>query len=324
MILSETEKFSPVQLSTIRPNEPLCFDIYLLINDKFIKYKNSGEPLPTEKYDLFLSKNVSEIFVLTENHQEFLVWVENVKNDSIDEIVDRVGDEFEELATDREKIRDLVYEVFADKDMDPSLVEHLQNNVESFLNKTKDLKDAKTVLAQLTKRNKSLADHSVNVANLAVYLAMITGIGEQVTLEIVYMGGLLHDYGKAKIPPEVLEDPQSNLYQQAMEFHPIKGAKSVKDMDFVDDKVSIIVEQHHEQYNGKGYPNKIPGDEIFDLAQIVSLSNIFDNLCDQNSQKSEKEKFKSAIKVIEYDRGKNFNPAMVERCVHGLKLVYLE
>jgi putative nucleotidyltransferase with HDIG domain len=319
----ENKNFSAVLLSSLRPDEPLCFDIYLLINEKYIKYKNSGEPLPTEKYDLFLSKNVSEIYVLTENHQEFMVWVENIKRDSIDEIVERVGDEYEELATDREEIRDMVYQVFAEKDMDPSLVEHLQNNVDSFLNKVTDLKETKKVLAQLTKRNKSLADHSVNVANLAVYLAMVMGFGEQETLKIIYMGGLLHDYGKAKIPAEVLENPQSNLYQQAMEFHPIKGSKAVKAMSFVQEKVATIVEQHHEQYNGKGYPNNLPGEEIFDLAQIISLSNIFDNLCDENSNKSEKEKFKAAIKVIDYDRGKNFNPAMVERCVQSLKLVYL-
>ncbi|WP_127716906.1 HD-GYP domain-containing protein [Halobacteriovorax sp. HLS] len=312
-----------VPLSKFYPDVVLCCDIYLLINQKFIKYKNTGEVISAAKYDQFLSSDIQEIYILIKDIEIFMEWLKTKKEESVQETIQKVGVENTELALAREEMKETVYQVFAGKKMDAALVEHLQNNVESFINKAKNLDESKVVLAKLTKRSQTIADHSVNTANLSIYLAMVLGHGEPEKLRTIYMSALLHDYGKVKIPDNVLENPQSNLYKQAMEFHPIKGASAIREMSFINSEVASIVEQHHEQFNGKGYPHGLKGEEISVFSQLISLANIFDNSCTENSQKSEKEMFKMAIKVIEYDRGKNFNPEMVERCTDGLKLVHI-
>lgn len=314
--------FAPVPLSKIHPETELCSDIFLRINDKYIKYKNEGEFLPREKYDLFLNKDISEVFIALSDIQKFMDWLKGLKDSAVNELVEIVGEEHRELAEQREEIVEMVYEVFADREMNTALVEHLKNNIESFINKAKETKESKQIIAKLIKHNRSLADHSVNVANVAIYLAMALGHGHQFVLENIYLGSLLHDYGKAKIPANVLENPDSQLYSHAIQFHPVKGAKVVRNMKTIKDQVATIVEQHHEQYDGKGFPNNMKGDDIYDPAQIVALANRFDNLCDENSKKSETEKFRCAIKAIEYDRGKLFNPDLIKRSVDALNLAY--
>lgn len=177
-------------------------------------------------------------------------------------------------------------------------------------------------IGKLKTLNTSLADHSVNVANFAVYLAMVQGIGDQKTLELVYLGALMHDYGKAKVPPQVLENPSSIKYSQAIQDHPARGAGMMRKIDQIPETVARIVEQHHEQFNGKGYPAGMHGDKILDLAKIVCMANLYDNMLEQNKMKPQVERHRLAIKFIEYDKGKHFDPEFVERAIEGLKLAF--
>ncbi|PIK13662.1 HD domain-containing phosphohydrolase [Halobacteriovorax sp. JY17] len=313
---------APVPLAKIVPDQELCADIYLYINSKYLKYKNLGEIIGAKKYDEFLSKDVKEVFIQISDIPKFIQWMKSSKEDSINSLVESVGEEHRELVEAREEITETIYEVFSDREINSAVVEHLQHISQNFINKAKQTKESTHVLAKLVKHNRSLADHSVNVANISIYLAMALGHNHQMILENIYLGALLHDYGKAKIPANILENPESNLYQQAIEFHPIKGAKAARSLSSVKDPVALIVEQHHEQFNGKGFPKAIAGKDIYELSQIVALANHYDNLCDENANMAQEQKVKTAIKKIEYDRGKLFNPEMLERAVDALKLAY--
>ncbi|WP_372651554.1 HD-GYP domain-containing protein [Halobacteriovorax sp.] len=313
---------APVPLSKIIPNQELCADIYLLINEKYLKYKNAGEQIGKQRYDEFLNKDLKEVYILIGDIPSFIEWMKTSKEDSINELVAEVGEENRELVETREEIKETVYEVFADREINSAVVEHLQNVTENFINKAKQMKESSSILAKLVKHNRSLADHSVNVANLSIYLAMSLGHGHQLVLENIYLGALLHDYGKAKIPSKVLDNPSGSLYQQAIEFHPIKGAKSARSIPSIKDPVAVIIEQHHEQYNGKGFPKGLAGKDIYELSQIVALANHYDNTCDENANMSESQKVRAAIKKIEYDRGKMFNPDILDRAVDALKLAF--
>lgn len=313
---------APVPLSKVFPDQNLCTDIYLLINNKYLKYLNAGEQIGPSKYNRFLNKDLKEVYILIEDIPTFMNWLKETKETSINELVEEVGEEHRDLVESREEIKETIYEVFADKEINSGVVEHLQHISENFINKAKQLQESKTILAKLVKSNRSLADHSVNVANISIYLAMALGHNHKMVLENIYLGALLHDYGKAKIPANVLENPSSNLYNQAIEFHPIKGAKAAKSIPTIKDQVALIVEQHHEQFNGKGYPKNIQGKDLYELSQIVAMANHYDNLCDENANMGQLKSARAAIKKIEYDRGKIFNPEILERAVDALKLAY--
>lgn len=311
----------------LRPDEELVADVYLKINKKYIKYKEAGDEITSEKFDFFISKNLQEIYVLKDNEENVNNWVEEKKTDSINQLVDEVGEENRDLVEKREEIREIVYETFADQDLDSAAVEVLQYQAKEFVDMASAEKVNKAIIAKLNNFNPSIADHSVNTANVAVYISMCCGFGNQYDLENVYMGALLHDYGKAKIPPNILENKGNAVYSQAIQDHPSKGVKMIKKMKNIPEEVQMIVAQHHEQFNGNGYPKGLKGDTIYKFANIVAMANIFNNsIEDELKRRGIKapnvEVYRKAIKVIEYDKGKQFNPEYIERTLDGLILAF--
>lgn len=317
----DSDLYVAVPIAKINPEQKLCSDVFLKINEKFIKFKHENDVISEEKYDFFLSKSVKEIFILKEDIQKFMNWMKSIKEEKINEIVADVGEEHRELVEKREEIKEIVFETFADEELDSSNVEILQEQVSDMVEICTQNKTSQAIIAKLRSHSANVADHSVNVANISLYLAMVLGHGHQFVLENVYMGALFHDYGKAKIPPNILENPNNAMYSQAINEHPIKGAKMLAKIEGIPDQVKVIVAQHHEQHNGKGYPKGLAGDNIYELSKIVAVANYFDNQVLDNKKKPA-EMYKLAAKAVEYDRGKQFDPAVMERVVDALKLAY--
>jgi HD-GYP domain-containing protein (c-di-GMP phosphodiesterase class II) len=259
-----------------------------------------------------------------EELEAFMEWLKSKRQESVDEMVEEVGEEHRELVEKREDIRERVFDTFTDMEMDSGVAEILQSQVKEFIEEVKEIDLSKAVLAKMVKHNSSIADHALNTANVAIYMAMVLGHGNYQVLEDIYMGALFHDYAKLKIDPKVLENKSNNRYNQAIQDHPRKGSVAVKKLDNIREPVIKIVEQHHEQFNGNGYPNGLKEDEIFGPAMIVSMANIFDNTVVENKNKPKKEKYRMAIKVLEYDKGKQFDPDMIEKVITALKLAYGE
>jgi HD-GYP domain-containing protein (c-di-GMP phosphodiesterase class II) len=324
--LSPTEtnpaKFAPIPIGKINPDEPLCADVYLKIGDKFIKFKEQEDAIPSEKYNFFISKNLKDLFVLTEDVKKVMDWLKASKAKLVEEVVEQIGEEHRELAEKREEIKEVVFETFADLELDSGTVTILQDQVADFIDDIGKKKVPQLVLAKLTRQSHSVADHSVNVANIAVYMAMLLGHGHQFVLENIYMGSILHDYAKAKIPEDILKNTGNQKYNQAIQDHPKKAGQMIAKIEGINKQIITIVEQHHEQHNGKGYPKGLAGDDIYELSKIVTMANVFDNILVENINKSEKQRNRAAIKFFEYDKGKQFDPEIIEKIIDGLKLAY--
>lgn len=320
--MNKTPEYVPVPLSKIDPERSLSTDIYLLINDKYIKYKNANDSITMEKYNLFISKNVINIYIAFNDIETFMNWLKQSQEEAIQEVVDNIGEENREIAEQREELVEKVYETFAIEELNKETVQQLKSQVDDLISKVSRQKVPATILAKLTRKSKSIADHSVNVANISVYLAMALGHAHQYVLENIYMGALFHDYGKAKIPSKVLEDPNNITYIKAIESHPQNGKKMLSGIDQIPEQVLTIIEEHHEQHNGKGFPKGKKGGEIYELSKIVSLANVFDNICSTNSQRGNKEMYKQAIKFLEHDKGKKFDPEFLKPAIEALFLAY--
>jgi HD-GYP domain-containing protein (c-di-GMP phosphodiesterase class II) len=93
------------------------------------------------------------------------------------------------------------------------------------------------------------------------------------------IGSILHDLGKTRIPPEILNKPGKLTDEELEEIknHPVFGYNML--MDNISNQLSEssleIVLNHHERYNGSGYPRGIKRDEIGDMASICALSDIY-------------------------------------------------
>jgi HD-GYP domain-containing protein (c-di-GMP phosphodiesterase class II) len=150
---------------------------------------------------------------------------------------------------------------------------------------------------------------------------MTVGHSHQHVLENLYLGALFHDYGKAKIPAQILENPKSVSYAQAISDHPAKGYEMLKNSKEIPKQALTIVLEHHEQFAGAGFPKGLTGDQIYGLSKIVTIANVFDNICMEH-RRTPKQMYKAAIKVLEYDKGKQFDPEIMPRILDALKLAF--
>lgn len=319
--LSE-EDFSLVILSKVDPEKPLPTDIYLKVDNKFIKFKGKGDPIGTDKYELFIAKGVKNIYIPAEEIMTFLDWINESSGEAETTFVDEFGEESRGFFKRSKDFKEKVYDVYFEEELNEEIVENLQNNVSDFVSEIKKNPITSQAIALMLNKNSSVADHSVNVANLAVYLGMAVGHGHQFVLENLYMGAIFHDYGKLKIDPKVLENQGNRLYSQAVQDHPLTGVKMLRKTQGLPTQVLTIIQQHHEQFNGHGYPKGLGGDDIYELAQIVSMANIFDNTLSDNKQLPSHERYKRAIKVIEFDNGKMWNPKYIDRVIEALTLAF--
>ncbi|HEU4363859.1 MAG TPA: HD-GYP domain-containing protein [Candidatus Krumholzibacteria bacterium] len=118
--------------------------------------------------------------------------------------------------------------------------------------------------------------HSYRVSRYALRLGRGLGLSAR-DLEILEYGALLHDIGKIAIEHEILlkKDRLSDQEFLTLKQHPTIGADIVENLKFLRE-AALLVRYHHEQPNGRGYPEGLRGDEIPIGARIILVSDAFD------------------------------------------------
>lgn len=119
--------------------------------------------------------------------------------------------------------------------------------------------------------------HSIAVCALMVSLARTLGLDEQ-SVRIAGMAGLLHDVGKAQIPLSIL-NKSSTLDEeewQLMRSHPERGRAMLRGTSGLMPEVLGAVLHHHEKIDGSGYPHRLAGDQITELAKMTAVCDVYD------------------------------------------------
>ena len=175
--------------------------------------------------------------------------------------------------------------------------------------------DALVTLSLLKKTDEYTYAHSVNVTIFAVAFASFLGMPEE-RLHNVGLAGLLHDYGKALIPNEILTAPRSLTFQEfeIMRSHLALGIEKIKQFSSVDQEAIEGIAQHHEKHNGTGYPYRLSGKQIGVFGRILSLSDVYDALSSKRVYKDALPPNK-ALGMMYKMRGQAWAPGYVERFI---------
>ena len=138
-------------------------------------------------------------------------------------------------------------------------------------------------------------------------------------LDNIFLTSPLHDIGKIGIPDYILLKPGrlDDEELQIMRTHSLIGFKTINEAlikypkaDYLRMSAEIAI-SHHERFDGSGYPNGLKGEEIPLSARIVALADVYDALVSKRIYK-EAYQHKLAKKVIEKERGKHFDPMVVD------------
>lgn len=165
----------------------------------------------------------------------------------------------------------------------------------------------RTLAGTIDAKDKYTNGHSTRVAEYAREIAKRIGKSEKEQEDIYYMG-LLHDIGKIGIPDEII-NKTSKLTDEEFEIiktHPAIGSDILKNISEFPN-IGTGARWHHERYDGKGYPDKLKGEEIPEVARIIGVADAYDAM---TSKRSYRDILSQEIvrSEIEKGRGTQFDP----------------
>ncbi|MGN6815317.1 MAG: HD-GYP domain-containing protein [Solirubrobacterales bacterium] len=142
------------------------------------------------------------------------------------------------------------------------------------------------MLRTLDLRDQMTARHSAAVARYSRAIAQRAGYSRREE-ELVHIAALLHDIGKFILPDRILKAnvPLTDEDWMLIKRHPQQGARVVSSLDGYGPVAEIIL-AHHERIDGKGYPRGLAGDEIPELARIISVADTYDVMTARDSYRT--------------------------------------
>ena len=120
--------------------------------------------------------------------------------------------------------------------------------------------------------------HSDRVTKYAIQLAQRTGLPDA-EREVLRKGSILHDIGKIAVPDAILDKPGplTDAEYEIMKGHPVEGVRMLEKLQALQEVIPLV-RWHHERPNGRGYPDRLKGDEIPLAVRILSVADVFDAL----------------------------------------------
>ncbi len=272
----------------------LSYDLYInssAIKDKekFIRIFPQGEYLTKTDLESF-QKKYYQLYVAESQRKKFFKSL--VKATSINEV--------EKVTVIKDSALNYLQNIFeGNKEFSTELlsqnIEGCRDVVESMVDmlEGKDIDGLRSLITNLSFHDFYTYDHSINVCMycISIYRA-IHPKATRVELMHAGLGGLLHDLGKIKIPTHILNNPGglSNEDYQTIKKHPDFGLELLlsghceidKDLDLK--VIGRVIHEHHENFDGTGYPNKLKGrEEIHLLARICTIADFFDAITTKRS-----------------------------------------
>jgi len=126
-------------------------------------------------------------------------------------------------------------------------------------------------------------------------------------------GALLRDIGKIRIANDVLMKNSVLTYDEwiLLQQHTHLGAQLLQELDFATDVIEIV-RHHHESYDGDGYPSRLEGEAIPLLARAMKILDSYCAMTSPRHYRATHSTHEEAIAYLESERGKHFDPALVD------------
>lgn len=271
------QDFFRIRLSTIRPLEPVPFDIYIHIDGKMISYLKMGDSLKGEKVISLHQKDTGESFFVTNpNKQIYRDYVKNSMNSSLISNNDKA-------AILRESSIAILEDLFENPDVGAALAD--SKPIVSDLIQFMDIApESIGNLISLSGHDFYTYNHSFDVSIYSLGLAKALGF-DQKTLEELGQSSLFHDVGKRNVSLDILckKGPLDENEWVQMRMHPQYGLKILNELNGISESIKAACYEHHESWSGGGYPQDISGQEIHPFARIVALTDTYDAMTTQRS-----------------------------------------
>ena len=197
-----------------------------------------------------------------------------------------------------------------------SVLDDLQNSIDE--NDKEIIASIKTLIAVINAKDKYTFKHVERVVSYSELMADELKFDEHRKRIFIY-AAYMHDIGKINISQELLNKstPLTKEEWGIFQGHPKNGAEIIKNVVALKEVVPIIL-QHHEWYNGNGYPDKLKGNEISYLARLLTVIDSFDAMT-SNRPYQKKKTFSEAFEELVRCSGTQFDPEIVQDFIRVIR-----
>lgn len=171
-------------------------------------------------------------------------------------------------------VKSILHDISSGKEIDAERVNYATSSILSKINENREIVEC---ISEMRAAGEYLYTHSINVALLSMLLGKWLKY-DYFSLKSLVTSAFLHDIGKSRIPPEILNKPGSldeNEFEE-IKKHCIIGYKLAESFTGMNEDILAGILQHHEREDGSGYPFGLTGDRINETAKIIAVADIYD------------------------------------------------
>jgi len=173
-------------------------------------------------------------------------------------------------------------------------------------------------------RSKETGNHVKRVAHYSKELALLYGLSHE-EASLLQMASPMHDIGKVGIPDSILNAPRKLTADEwvTMQTHAQLGFDMLKSSNKkILQAAATVAHQHHEKWDGSGYPRSLSGEEIHIYGRITAVADVFDALGSERVYKKAWE-LEDILELFKNESGKHFEPKLIELFIDNLD-IFLE
>src|SRR3990172_3549344 len=305
--MSGSVEYIPVTLNAIRVDTIVGCDLYLQnhINEeiRYVLYCSGKNVIKSDKIEELQEHQIKSLFIRKEDQKVYLKYVEtSLKNIINDDRVD--------IKEKAHIVYDVAKNIMNDVFEDPRSGEQVERS-KSWVSNTIDFiiksKGSFSSMMSMISYDYYTYTHSVNVSVLGLLFAKYSGFdGDE--MQVFGTGLLLHDVGKTQIDPQIINKKERLNDEEfaRIKMHVDLGADILKQTGGVDSTSFFPIMQHHEKYNGKGYPNGLKDDEIHKYGKIAGIIDVYDALTTRRSYSDARKPFE-ALKIMNEEMKGSFD-----------------
>lgn len=267
------QKFFKIRISTIIPNRPITFDLYIMINGRYVHYLRGGESITAEK---IASLERADVFYVPESQ----------RSDYKQYVFQRLNEDELAVQTKAQILREssltLAEEIFENPDIERALNDS-KELVANFIDFMEAHPEGMAHLISLSSHDFYTYNHSLDVGIYSLGLGQVVGYAKEDLLELG-RGALFHDIGKRNVAVEIIckKGPLNDAEWAQMQKHPQYGLRILTEHN-CSEAMKACCFEHHESFLGNGYPQQLSGPEIHPMARIVAITDTYDALTTKRS-----------------------------------------
>ncbi len=307
------ENFSRIKIEEFYSSQAVLFDIYIKLSDnKYLKILHTGDTFSKERLDKYKNeKKVESLYFHNNDRRKFIQYNNFLTKKLIDNQLVPAYNKVNSLKNVTEKFIEEAFTV----GIKPLVLDQGKEVCESVFKLVETQADLYSVLKSYQNFDPSAYSHAFLVTLYTTAIIKQFEWQSKATIEAAAMACMFHDVGKSLLPKEFVGLSTKNMTPEQFEQyqkHPELGYQLVENNRGLNNSVKQIILQHHEAFDGTGFPFQKKGNKILTLANIVCLADDFVHI-----MMEEKVQPTDALKKILMNKAgvKRYNSILIEKFI---------